>query len=327
LRIAVVGLGSMGQRRIRLLKRYDAAFIIAGIDNDPGRAESARDHLGIETYTNLEDALSAGADAVFVSTSPLSHSGIIRTALEAGCHVFTELNLVTDGYDGNIARAKEKNLVLFLSSTMMYRREVGLIKEAVHASTQNACYIYHSGQWLPDWHPWENYKDFFVGDKRTNGCREVMAIELPWLTGVFGNVRATNAVHRNITSLDIDFPDYYSIQIEHESGSHGVFCVDIASQKAVRNLEVYGESLYMTWNGTPGGLYQYDDVAKGMKQMDLSSEAERLAAYNETIVEDAYYAEIEDFFNVIAGKSSTRYTFEKDADILALIDRIESGTA
>ena len=42
-------------------------------------------------------------------------------------------------------------------------------------------YIYHIGQYLPDWHPWENYKNFFVGDKRTGGVREIFGIDLPWL--------------------------------------------------------------------------------------------------------------------------------------------------
>ena len=34
------------------------------------------------------------------------------------------------------------------------------------------------GQYLPDWHPWESYKSFFVSNKKTNGCRELFAIEL-----------------------------------------------------------------------------------------------------------------------------------------------------
>ena len=48
---------------------------------------------------------------------------IIGELLDLGLPVFTELNLVDDGYDANIAKAKAKGVPLFLSSTMLYRRE------------------------------------------------------------------------------------------------------------------------------------------------------------------------------------------------------------
>ncbi|MDE6927475.1 MAG: hypothetical protein K2P06_01985, partial [Muribaculaceae bacterium] len=66
-------------------------------------------------------------------------------------------------------------------------------------------YIYHVGQYLPEWHPWENYQDFFVGDKRTNGCREIMAIEFPWLIETFGEIREVSVLHDKMSHLNIDY--------------------------------------------------------------------------------------------------------------------------
>ena len=109
--------------------------------------------------------------------------------LDAGLPVFTELNLVSDGYDALTAKAAEKGVPLFLSSTMLYRAETQYIKAQVQAFEKSVNYIYHIGQYLPDWHPWENYKNFFVGDKRTGGVREIFAIDLPWLLDAFGPVK------------------------------------------------------------------------------------------------------------------------------------------
>ena len=53
-----------------------------------------------------------------VCTAPLTHAGIITELLQNGLPVFTELNLVPDGYEENIALAKEKGLPLFLSSVL-----------------------------------------------------------------------------------------------------------------------------------------------------------------------------------------------------------------
>ena len=65
------------------------------------------------------------------------------------------------GYDENIALAKAKDKILFLSSTFLYRKENQSIIEKVHEAQCPLNYIYHVGQYLPDWHPWESYNNYF----------------------------------------------------------------------------------------------------------------------------------------------------------------------
>ena len=189
MKIGLIGLGSMGKRRLRLLQEIDPALEIIGIDAREDRRKETEELFGIETADDAERAiLSHGIEAVVISTSPASHGKIAGMALRSGCHVFTELNLVKDGYEENMALAKEKGLVLFLSSTMLYRKEIGQIGAELAKATHPVNYIYHVGQYLPTWHKHEDYRDFFVADKRTNGCRELFSVELPWLIEVFGPI-------------------------------------------------------------------------------------------------------------------------------------------
>ncbi len=121
--LLVVGLGSMGKRRARLIRGVEPSAALAGVDFAPARREEAR-ALGIEPYESIAAAVAARRfDAAFVCTAPLTHAGIIGELLDAGLPVFTELNLVDDGYDALIAKAAQKGLPLFLSSTMLYRAE------------------------------------------------------------------------------------------------------------------------------------------------------------------------------------------------------------
>ena len=70
--------------------------------------------MGIEPYESIAAAVAARHfDAAFVCTAPLTHAGIIGELLDAGLPVFTELNLVDDGYDALIA--KIENGVLTVS--------------------------------------------------------------------------------------------------------------------------------------------------------------------------------------------------------------------
>ena len=173
MKLLIVGLGSMGKRRARLAKGIDASIELCGVDLSEERrtGEEVR-RLGIDAYPDIPSAVAARhPDAALVCTAPITHSGIIGQLLDEGLPVFTELNLVSDGYAENMAKAKAKGLPLFLSSTMLYRGETQYIKQQVAQFKKPVNYIYHIGQYLPDWHPWENYKNFFVGDKRTSAVR------------------------------------------------------------------------------------------------------------------------------------------------------------
>ena len=321
--VCVVGLGSMGKRRIRLLQERNDVEIIGIESNEQRREDVARLH-GILCFESIDAAMEyKRADAAFVCTSPLSHAKVISECLNYGLHIFTEINLVADGYCENMQLAKEKDVHLFLSSTFLYRPETQYITEKVKQCNCPLNYNYHVGQYLPDWHPWESYQNFFVGEPRTNGCREIFAIELPWIVTCFGPITEVKVQKRKLTALNINYNDSYQVLITHENGSQGTFNVDVVSRKAVRKFEVYGEELYLTWNGTPDSMVEYDYENKKDVKIPVG-EFEHLDNYAAFITENPYRDEITNFINLINGSdSSSKWSFEKDQSILKVIDEIE----
>ncbi len=322
----VVGLGSMGRRRVRLLKQISEDFEIIGVDTKKERREQAEKEYGITTTEDLEEALkNHEPDGVVISTSPLSHAKIINSSLKASCNVFTELNLVSDMYEENMKLAKEKGKVLFLSSTFLYREEVHFILKETEKASAPLNYNYHIGQYLPDWHPWESYKDYFVSDKRTNGCRELFAIELPWLIRTFGAITSIEVLSGKGSGLPVDYNDNYLLLLGHENGNKGVLAVDVVSRKAVRNLEIYGRDLYLTWDGSPTGLHLYDIENKEDRSVSLYDNIDKQEGYASFVVENAYRNELETFIGLIKGEKKAEYSFEDDLEVLSLIDRIEGN--
>lgn len=324
MKILVVGLGSMGRRRIRLLLKINHNFEIVGIDSQESRCRQAEEEFGIRTMNDINEALETmNPQCVVISTSPLSHAGIIKICLEKDCHVFTELNLVADGYDENIQLAKEHQKVLFLSSTFLYRAEIQYIQQKINENKEVLNYNYHVGQYLPDWHPWESINNYFVGEKRTNGCRELLAIELPWLIKSFGLIKNVQVVSRKSTNLPLRYKDNYLLLIEHENGNAGTLAVDVMSRKAVRRLEVFGESLYLTWDGTPATLKEYNIDKRCEESVQLYSSVNMQEGYASFIVENAYEDELRTFLNEVDGKGVAKYSFEEDRRVLKIIDSIE----
>lgn len=325
--ILIVGLGSMGKRRARLAKGMRPELIVCGVDSAPARRAEA-EGLGIRAYASIDEAVAAQTpDAALVCTAPITHADIITQLLQHGLPVFTELNLVADGYERNLALAKEKNVPLFLSSTMLYRGETQYIKaqaqQFMAQTGKPVNYIYHIGQYLPDWHPWENYKNFFVGDKRTGGVREIFGIDLPWLWDAFGPVTGVHTEKDKISALEVDYPDSYFVTLRHENGVKGLLAVDVVSPKAVRNFECFGEGLHLFWEGNPKALYRFDHATGTKQAVNTYETFEHDSRYSDNIVENAYVDELANFFAVLEQGEAPRWSFEKDAEVLRLIDRIE----
>lgn len=325
MKLLIVGLGSMGKRRARLAKGMDASIQISGVDTTESRRVEA-EGLGIPAYASIGEAVAAEKfDAALVCTAPITHAGIISELLDAGLPVFTELNLVSDGYEENMKKAKEKGLPLFLSSTMLYRGETQYIKHQVEAFDKPVNYIYHIGQYLPDWHPWENYKNFFVGDKRTGGVREIFGIDLPWLLDTFGPVKSLHVEKDKISQLEVDYPDSYFVTLRHENGVKGMLAVDVVSPKAVRNFECFGEGLHLFWEGNPKSLYTFDHDKGEKLPVNTYESFEHDSRYSDNIVENAYVDELANFFAVLKGTEQPRYSFEKDLETIRLIEAIEEA--
>ena len=320
----VIGLGSMGRRRIRLMQALPEAPAIVGVNRSAERRAQTEKEFGIRTFATLDEALVAAHPRVaFVCTAPASHGPTVLACIAAGLDVFMEINLLGGWYAEAAARAKAAGVKLFISSTPIYRREMRYVAEAVGGAPVN--YLYHCGQYLPDWHPWEDYHGFFAARKETNGCREILCVELPWIEKAFGRIESVSVMSGRLTGLDIDFPDHYMISLRHAGGCKGLYCQDIVARKGLRRLEVFAERLHIFWEGTPDSLSAYDIAARELKPVRLYDTVVQDARYNANVIENAYADEIRAFFDYVERDVEPPYTFAEDAHTLAVVDEIEGG--
>ena len=129
MKLLVIGLGSMGKRRIRLLKEYDSSIEIIGIDKQGIRRDEVEKLYKIKTYDNIGEVNFSEINGVLLCSSPLTHAKLIlELNLKGIYNIFTELNLNSNFYDQIINIEKENKGILFLSSTLLYRKEIQYIK-------------------------------------------------------------------------------------------------------------------------------------------------------------------------------------------------------
>lgn len=321
----VCGLGSMGRRRIRILNRKFPDIRICAVDTDRKKLDSVNQETNSAHYDFFKAFRDFRPDIVFICTPPATHSGLAAFALENKAHVFSELNLVSDGYDEIQRAAKANSRVAFLSSTFLYHREIRWIIENVH-NCGPLSYRYHTGQYLPDWHPWEDYRSFFVAKKETSALREIMAIEFPWIFKAFGGVVDYRCMAHTLSELELDYPDSVHLIVKHESGHAGSISFDCVSAKPVRQLEVYNDKNFIEWKGAPGTLTRYLNDKKETCPVKLYQDIIDDAQFAEFIFDNPYEQEMHDFFEMIKNPAlAPAHDYEKDKIIIDFIDRIENS--
>ena len=81
MKIIVIGLGSMGKRRIRLLSEHKDIQLF-GIDSQESRCAEVKEKFGLKCFASIAEAVAAEhPDAAVISTSPLSHAALLRNVL------------------------------------------------------------------------------------------------------------------------------------------------------------------------------------------------------------------------------------------------------
>ncbi|MFA4991323.1 MAG: Gfo/Idh/MocA family oxidoreductase [Candidatus Omnitrophota bacterium] len=114
IRIAVIGLGSLGSVHARIFSKLETASLNAVCDIDENLAKSVAEELKIPYFNSYNDLLNIELDAVSIVTPTFLHHDIAKFFLERGIHVFIEKPITNTLKEASrlIKIAKSKNLIM-----------------------------------------------------------------------------------------------------------------------------------------------------------------------------------------------------------------------
>ena len=325
MKFLVVGLGSMGKRRIRNLQYLKAGEII-GFDLREDRRKEAEEKYKIQTFGDFEKAMAENPDTLIISTPPDLHMHYAIIAAKNNKHFFTEASVVDKGMDKLISLIKDKKIVAAPSCTMRFHPAIKKIKELVdeRAVGKPLVFTYHSGQYLPDWHPWEDYRKFYVSRRVTGAIREIVPFELVWLTWVLGDIEAVSCFKGKLTKLETDIDDAYQLIMKFRSGVLGHMLVDVISRVPDRTCKFFSEEGVIVWEwGEKTRVY----TAKDRRWREYAEKKGTVVkGYSDKIKEEPYIEEMRSFIRAIRGKDPYPYTFEEDLRVLNILNAAEKSS-
>lgn len=321
MKFLIVGLGSMGKRRVRNLQRLGMTDIVGFDPREDRRAEAAGKY-GIATVADWTEAKGLKVDAWVISTPPDTHIDYGFQAVDRGIAFFTEAN-VTDPRAGEmIRRLKETGIVGAPSCTFRYYFGPRKLKQllADGAIGKPLMFTYQSGQYLPDWHPWESYKDFYVSKRETGACREIVPFELCWIVDLLGEVRDITCLKDKVSDLDADIDDVYQLLLRFESGLSGHMVVDVIARPAVRVFRLCGSEGTLEWDHAVSQVRLWTADSGAWKIFDLGAGTVEKGYIH---AEEPYVDEMADFVAAVRGEKPWAYTYEHDEAVLDLLVRAE----
>lgn len=327
MKILVVGLGSMGKRRIRCLKVLGEDSL-AGFDPREDRRREAAGQYDIACFDDYAEALRIfRPEALVISVPPDLHHVYISSAIEQKLHFFVEASVVDTGMHETIESLKGLGIVAAPSATLHFHPAIRLIDSIVKSGELGKLsnVLLHSGQFLPDWHTYEPVSDFYVSNRPTGGGREIVPFELSWFTRVFGWPRMVAANYRK--TIDIPGAEYiddtYNMLLDY-ANFLAVVTVDVVSRYATRRLVVNGGAKQLYWSWDENRVRVYDPSA-GVWEDRLYEMKGAAAGYNANIGENMYVEELRNFLDAIRGKRPFFNTMEEDHRVLRLLYKAESS--
>ncbi len=315
MKFLVIGLGSMGKRRVRNLLKHGEVDVI-GFDVREDRAREARRLYGIAAFTDFKKALKEEPDVFIISCPPDKHLQYAHYALDRSIPFFSEVN--TDSVEKMREMARKAQKVSSLaapSCTMRYHPCALAIKKLVQSKKLGRPMLmtYHSGENLDDWHPWEKVTDYYVGKKETGGGRDQIAFELEWIRWLLGDVKSVRALTTKLSKTAADIYDVYDLVLEFDSGAVSNVLVDVIQRPADRIFRLVCEKGVIHWDWMDHTVRAYSTEDGKWEEIP-----ER-PGYKGYMVEEMYEDEMKGFLDALKGKSRYPLTFQDELDMVEVV--------
>jgi predicted dehydrogenase len=260
MRFLIAGLGSIGRRHLRNLLALSERDIILCRSRLSTLPDDELASFPVET--NMEAALAYRPDAVIVSNPTSLHLDVAIPAAEAGCHLLLEkpvshsLERIED-LRSAVKRGGGQVLMGFqfrFHPTLQIAARLlaeGAIGRPVAARA-------HWGQYLPNWHPWEDYRQGYAARPDLGGGVVLtLCHPLHYLGWLLGKPELAWAYTAALGDLGIAVEDVAEIGLRFPNGAVGSVHLDYIQQPATHYLEIVGTQGSLRWNNADGSLQVY----------------------------------------------------------------------
>lgn len=258
MKFLIAGLGSIGRRHLRnliVLGEKDIVLIRTR------KATLPDDELaGYPVETDIHEVLKKHKpDAVVVANPTALHLDVAIPASEAGCAILLE-KPVSDSLDrlDIIQQAAQKSgSKILVGFQFRYHPTLNKARELIQANAIGKVLTVHAhwGEYLPQWHPWEDYSESYAARADLGGgVIRTLTHPLDYLRYLVGDVESLWSFNGHVSPLELDVEDVAEIGLKFKSGSIGGVHLNYVQRPPRHTLEIVGTQGTLRWDNADGTL-------------------------------------------------------------------------
>lgn len=310
----VVGGGSVGKRHLRNLVATGRSAAVAEARADR-RAEITAAFPHVRVFSSLEEALASDSYlAGFICVPTAYHIEPALFLAKRGIHIFVEkpVSHTLERIPELIDVVEAAGLVGLVGFCMRFFRPLVKAKELLDAGAVGRVVTARSftGVYLPDWHPYEDYRTFYMAKKEQGGgvlLDECHAFD--WMQWLCGPIEGAFAVVGTFSDLEVTTDDVSEVIVRFEDRAAGSIHLDMVDRSARSEVEIIGTKSTLIVDLEGHTVRLWDAAAKRWETFAFEPAYDRM-----------YMEELNHFFACVEGRERPLVDLRQGYQIQRIID-------
>jgi predicted dehydrogenase len=277
--IAIVGLGSIGRRHLRLIRALRPELEITLVRSGIGQFWP-EESLAQRKVDSISEAIKAGVQAAIISSPSSFH---IHQALEfvhSGVHLLIEKPLSHDLQNVSelLSLASEQSIIVLVGYVLRYDPAARFFKEQLQRRIIGT--ILHAsiecGSYLPDWRPEQDYRQSVSAQKELGGGVLLeLSHEIDYAYWFFGEIQEVQAYLHFSNTLDISVEDMAQLLLFSQDSVPIQMHLDFYRRHPKRCCVVHGTEGELVWDAIAGEVLYRPATGKS-ETTSFSSERDHM---------------------------------------------------
>lgn len=317
MKFLIAGFGSIGRRHFRNLHALGEHDIVLLRSFNSTLANDEIKDVPVET--SVEAALSHKPDAVIIANPTALHLSVALPAASAGCDIFMEKPISHDLADidelGQTLCLQNKQLLM----GFQFRFHPGLLKakQLIEAGAIGRILTArsHWGEYLPDWHPWEDYRTGYAARKELGGgVVRTLSHPIDYLRWLLGEIEGVKATTGNLSDLALsEVEDFGEMRFTHQNGALSTVHVNYFQQPPRHDVEIVGTQGTIRWDNADGKCRWWTTSQPAWQENVLPEGFER---------NDLFLAEMRHFIEIVREGIPSQCTLQDGKRVQEIIEQV-----
>ena len=291
--VLFIGLGGVGQRHLRVLKKLFPIAKIYAV-RKKNISHEINDQLQLDTNVNIEekyniticktiaDAICFNLDFAIVSNPTSLHIDSALVLIENKVPVLIEKPLSNNNNNINkLLKLSKKNNTIF-SVAFMMRYHPCFTKLRGYLDNNAIGRIYNVNidvnSYFPSWHNYEKYTELYAGRNALGGGVVLTEIhEIDLLNVLFGKPKSLLAIGGKRSALDIDVEDNVSVLLEFKKNDYefaSSINMSFVQKTPYRSMRILGQHGSILWDMVKG-VITLDNYTDNISKTDSFEDLHR----------------------------------------------------